>query len=97
MGELNFYCITLILLFSEEERRAKEDAIRVLREEIYCLEIQIAVLYEEWNDVNRWAGRGGDVNAVVELLAAIGIKRGNMQLKLEEARWRLLELLAESY
>ena len=59
--------------------------------------MHIAVLHEEWNDVNRWADRGGDVNAVAELLAAIGIKRGNMQLKLEEARRRLLELLAESY
>ena len=59
--------------------------------------MQIAVLCEEWNDVNRWADRGGDVNAVAGLLATIGIKRGNMQVKLEEARRRLLDLLAESY
>ena len=85
------------ILFSEEERRANEDAVRVLREEIHRLEMHIAVLHEEWNDVNRWANRGGDVNAAAELLAAIVIKRGNMQLKLEDARRRLLDLLADGY
>ena len=83
-------------LFSEEERRANEEAIRVLREEIYCLEIQIAVLHEEWNDVNRWVEGGGDVNAAADLLTAICMKRGNMQLKLEDARRRLLDLLTDS-
>ena len=61
------------------------------------MEVQIAVLHEEWDEVNRWADRGGDVNAVAELLAAIVMKRGNMQLKLEDGRRRLLELLADSY
>ena len=71
--------------------------VRALREEICCLEIQIAVLHEEWNDLKRWAERGGDVNAANELLAVIVYKRGNMQLKLEDARRRLLDLLADSY
>ena len=84
-------------LFSKEERRANEETISTLREEIYCLEIQIDVLREKWDDVNRWVNGGGDANAAAEMLAAIVMKRGNMQLKLEDARRRLLDLLADSY
>ena len=72
-------------------------AIRAVREEIYCLKIQIDVLREEWDDVNRWADGGGDVNAAAELLASISMRRVNMQLRLEDARRRLLDLLADSY
>ena len=82
---------------SDEGRRANEGTISALREEIYCLEIQIDVLRGEWDDVNRWVDGGGDVNAAAELFATIVMKRGNLQLKLEDARRRLLDLLADSY
>ena len=85
------------LFLSDEGRRANEGAISTLREEIYCLEIQIDVLHGEWDDVNRWVDGGGDVNAAAELFATISIKRVNLQLKLEDARRRLLDMLADSY
>ena len=72
-------------------------AIRAVREEIYCLEIQIDVLQGEWDDVIRWADGGGDANAAAELFSAISMKRVNLQLRLEDARRRLLDLLADSY
>ena len=89
--------IFLLFHLSDEERRANEEAISVLREEIYCLERQIDVLQEEWDDTTRWAEGGGDSRAAAALFAAISVKRVNLQIKVEDARRRLLDVLANSY
>ena len=87
----------ICLFFRTENNEGNADAIRVVREEIYCLEIQIDILQGEWDDATRWAEGGGDVNAAAEMFAAISVKRVNLQLRLEDARRRLLDLLADSY
>ena len=84
-------------MFSDSERRANAEAISCLREEIYCLELQIDVLQGEWEDATRWADGGGDSRTAAELFAAISVKRVDVQSKLDDARRRLLDELANSY
>ena len=84
-------------MFSDSGRRANAEAIRVLREEIYCLERQIDILQMEWDDATKWAERGGDGRAAAALFAAISVRRVDSQMKLEDARRRLLNELANSY
>ena len=61
------------------------------------MEVQIDVLQREWDDANRWAEGGGDSRAAAALFAAISVKLVNLQMKLEDVRRRLLDLLANSY
>ena len=51
----------------------------------------------EWDDATRWAEGGGDSRAAAALFAAISVKRVDLQIKLEDARRRLLDELANSY
>ena len=84
------------LCFSDEERRANQEAISGLREEIYLLEADLYILDSELDAVTAWIESGVNVVSANNKFREVSHNRDIVTGKLTELRGELLRLLVNS-
>ena len=89
-------CNLMRLCFSDEERRANQEAISSLRERIYLLEADLYIINSELDAVTALIESGVDVVSANNKFREVSHNRDLVTGKLTELRGELLQLLVDS-
>ena len=84
------------LCFSDEERRANEEAISSLRERIYLLEADLYIIDSELDAMKAMIEGGVNVESANNKFREVSHNRDLVTGKLSELRGELLQLLVNS-